>query len=506
MTTNVDSQIEADGSKSNRGFVARAPFAELVQRWAAFASLALLGVIAVVFGFFFKHTFDLYSRGNPPLASAYRADVSRLLTYGQVTLIVAMVALAVWSAFAVANAQRVFHSLRSIWTAAGGWFMVPIAAYLAHQLLDPTLKSGWILTGVVSLSFMYIPHGTIGGTAKDLGGSTYLARIWYMLALLAAVLMWAALAGATHGLPGNDPQSAMRVKAFLCFVSGLLLFAGAATYFATAQHIGEMTHHKWVEATSPKGANRVLSGSVAMTRPADFVPKAPIPTHALRVVVWCGFFVLYIASISATFGVRRRAILAEVRDGSLATHDLAASATHMFDRVIVLAFVAHAMYVVWGIAAAVNARRRTLLAPSPWGITAAFLTGTVFLLFTSGRGDTFATTMLVIAIGVVYIGFIVGQLLLGRSAVALGGSGRLFLSWLIAEFGLGSCIAYVSRVARDDMQLLIIGALLAAFAVLSSVLAWLTMSRFDSACTGNESAQVRPAQRLLSRTLTSSHS
>ncbi len=505
MTTNADSVIDADRSKTSRTFTARAPLPNLVQRWLAFAALASLGVVAVVFGFFFKHTFDLYDRGVPPLSASYRQDVDRYLVYGQVVLIAAMVTLSIWTAFAVSNAQRVFHSLRSMWFGIGGWFLIPITAYATHQFIDRPMHSGWVITGVVTLAIMYVPHGTIGGTAKDLGGSAYFARVWYVLALLAAILMWAALAGTSQGLPTSDPESAMKVKAFLCFVSALLLFAGAASYFATAQLIGELTHHKWVEATSPKGANGTPAGAVSVTRSADYVPKAPIPTHALRAIVWCGFFVLNIAAISATFDIRRRAIRAEVRDGTAAAQKLLSSATQTFNHVIVLAIVVHVMYVVWGIVAAVNARRRTLLAVSPWGVAAAFASGTVLLLFTSTEDSTFATTMFGIVVGVIYIGFIIGQLLLGRSAVALGSSGRFFLSWLIVEFGLGSCIAYVSRVARDDMQLLTFGGVLTGFAVASTMLAWFAMTRFDHSCVPETDVALRADHRLFSRTLTSSH-
>jgi hypothetical protein len=519
MTTNADSEIEAGRSTPSRGFVARVPLPNMVQRWFAFASLALLGVVAVEFGFFFKHTFDLYDHAEPPLSANYRHDVGHLLAFGQVALVVAMVALSLWTAFAVKNAQRVFHSLRSMWFGVGGWVLIPVIAYGAHRWLDQTMRSGWVITGVVSLAVMYVPHGTIGGTAKDLGGSSYFARVWYILMLLAGILMWAALAGTSHGMPGTDPQSAMKVKAFLCFVSALLLFAAAASYYATAQHINELTHHKWVDATTPKGVLKVAPGAVAVTRPADYVPKPPIPTHALRAVVWCGFFVLNIAAVATTFGVRRRAIRAEVRDGTAAAHKLLVSATNSFNHVIVIAVVVHVMYMAWGIAAAVNARRRTLMAPNPWGVAAAFLGGAVFLLFTSTEHSTFATTMLAIVVGVNYVGFIIGQLLLGRSAVALGGSGRLFLSWLIAEFGIGSCIAYLSRVARDDAQLVTFGGVLAGFAVASSVIAWLAMTRLDHAC-GTEASPAaaresvdaaadaaNPLQRLLSRPfLTSSHS
>ena len=506
MTTRADSDIEAGGSTASHGFVARTPLPDLVQRWLAVASLASLGVVAVVFGFFFKHTLDLYDRGIPPLSSSYHHDVDLLLAYGRFALILAMVTLSIWTAFTVANAQRVFHSLRSMWFGVGAWLLIPIVAFVTHQWLDQTLKSGWVVTGVVSLGIMYVPHGTIGGTAKDLGGSAYFARVWYVLALLAGILMWAALAGTTSGLPTSDPRSAMKVKAFLCFVSAVLLFAAAAAFFATAELIVGLTHHKWADATSPKGLGRALVGEVSVTRPAGYVHKAPIPTHALRVVAWCGFFVLNLAAVSATFDIRRRAIQAEVRDGSAAARDLLVSATRSFDRVIVIAVVVHVTYVVWGIVAAVNARRKTLLALSPWGVATAFLFGTLLLGFVSSEHTTFATTMLAVVIGINYLGFIIGQLLLGRAAVALGGSGRLFVSWSIAEFGLGACVAFVSRVARNETQLVIFGGLLGAFAVASTVLAWLAMSRFDRACAVEVEEAERFGQRFWSRSLTSSHS
>ena len=497
---------DEDGVRSGRGFAARAPMPELAQRWLAFASLVLLGILAVVFGFLFKHNFDLYERGDPPIPGVFRGQVIDRLVYGQVALVVAMAALAIWSGVAVANARRVFYSLRSVPAAVGGWLFVPVAAFGAHQWLDSTLESGWIITIVASLLFMYIPHGTIGGTAKDLGGSAYLARVWYVLALLAALLMWGALAGTSSGLPTSDPQMAMRLKAYLCFVAGLLLFASAATFYAAAQQIAVLTNHKWADALAPRNATRTPIGSVEVTRSADFVTKPPLPTHALRVVVWCGLFVFNTAAVAATFDLRRRAILADMHDGTVAAHTLLVSATQMFDRIVVLGIATHVMYVAWAIAAATNARRRTLLAPSPRVTAASFVGGTVLFAFVSRDHNTFAAAMMVGAIGVVCIGFVVGQLMLGRASVALGGSGRIFLMWLIAEFGLCSTMAYVSRVARVDAELLTIGGVLAGFAVLSSVLGWLAMDRLDRRCGTDSGAVVSPIHFVMSRSLTSSQS
>jgi hypothetical protein len=506
MTSMAETVNEGDGVRSGRGFAARAPLPELAQRWLAFASLVLLGILAVVFGFLFKHNFDLYERGDPPIPGVFRGQVIDHLVYGQVALVVAMAALAIWSGVVVANARRVFYSLRSVPAAVGGWLFVPLVAFAAHESLDRALKSGWIITIAASLLFMYVPHGTIGGTARDLGGSSYLARVWYVLALLAALLMWGALAGTSSGLPSSDPQMAMRLKAYLCFVAGLLLFAAAATFFATAQNLAALTHHKWADALAPRSASRIPIGSVEVTRSAEFVSKEPLPTHALRVVVWCGLFVFNTAAVAATFDLRRRAIHVETHDGSVAAHSLLASATQMFNRIVVLGIATHVMYVVWAMAAATNARRRTLLAPSARVTALSFVGGAALFPFVSRDHDTFAAAMMVGAIGVVCIGFVVGQLLLGRASVALGGSGRIFLMWLIAEFGLCSTMAYVSRVARVDAELLTIGGLLAGFAVLSSVLGWLAMDRLDKRCGTDSGAVVSPIHFAMSRSLTSSQS
>ena len=506
MTNDGEAQLLADEALPPRHFAPRAPFPEMVQRLAATASLVLLGALAVVFGFHFQHTFEIYRSGLFPRAARYQDEVDRLLVAVQVSLLVAFASMALWSGTAVANARRVFHSLRSVWVAFGGWVVVATASYVAHVWLDTTLRSGMFVAGVTFLLLLYLPHGTIAGATVDLGGNGYLARVWYLLELLAAILLWAALAGVSAGLPSSYPQTAMQEKAFLCFVSGLLLFAAAATFFAVARNISDLTNHKWEGAQAPQGRRSVPIGSVVVTRAATFVPKHPIPTWALRVAVCIGFATVNAGAVAVTFVTRRRAIAAEVQHGSAVAHAALVSSTHRFNLVIAASIAVHCLYVCWAILAAVNARRRTLLAPSGWAVAAAFLAGTVFFALGPRLNNTLGVTAVVVASAVTYVGFIIGQLLLGRSVVALGGSGRIFLLWLLAEFGLGACVAYVSRLARNNVQLLTIGGLLALFALLSSAFAWLAMARLDGACRAESAVVVQPRYRLSSRSLTSSHS
>ncbi len=506
MTIDGEGRILADEATPLRRFSARAPLPEMVQRLAATASLVLLGALAIVFGLHFQHTFEIYRSGKLPSVTAYQNEVGRLLGVMQVSVVVGCAAMTLWSATAVTNARRAFHSLRSVWIAAGGWVAVLASAYAAHAWLDTTLRSGMLLAGLTFLVMLYVPHGTIAGATTDLGGNGYLARVWYLLEVLAAILLWATLSSVSTGLSSSHPQTAMQDKAFLCFVGGLLLCAAAATFFAAARNINDLTHHKWEGARSPGGGWSGPAGSVVITRAATFVPKSPIPTWALRMAVCTGFAVVNAGAVAVTFVGRRNAIADEVRYGSAVAHAALVASTHRFNLVIAASLGVHCLYVLWAIIATINARRRTLLAPSVLAVTATFLSGTLLFMVGPRLDDSLGVTALVIASSVTYVGFVIGQLLLGRALVALGGSGRIFLTWLLVEFGLGACVAYVSRLARNNTQLFTFGALLALFALVSSACAWIAMARLDAACRAESDAFVRARYPLWARALTSSHS
>ena len=505
MRTDADLQTGDDAPSRMRTFTARSPLPELTQRLAATASLVLVGLLAVVFGFHFQHTFDIYKHGKVPSAVAYQAEVDRLLGIGRVTLLVVVVSMMLWSATVVFNATRVAYSLRSVWIAAGGWVLVVGAPLLAHAWLDKTLNAGMLAAGFTFLAVLYVPHGTIAGATSDLGGNGYLARVWFLLEFLAAILLWAALSGVSAGLPTAHPQTAMQEKAFLCFVSGLLLFAAAALFFAVARNMSELTHHKWVASQVGHRSHVVPNGSIGVTRSASFTAQRPIRTWPLRIAVCIGIAAVNAAAVAVTFVSRRQAISAQVHNGATAAHPLLVSSTHTFNLVIAAGLAVRGLYVVWAIIAAMNARRRTLLAPSAWTVAASFLAGTVLFALGSRLNDTVGVTGLIIASAFTYVGYIVGQLLLGRSLVALGRSGRIFMMWLIVDFGLGATVAYVSRLARNEVQLITFGGLLAGLALLSTSFAWLAMSRMDEACRAESSVIARPLYWSLSRSLTSSH-
>ncbi|CAB4865112.1 unannotated protein [freshwater metagenome] len=480
-----------------------------MQRLAACGSLALLGVVAIVFGLHFQHTFSIYEQGRLPDAVAYQAAADRLLVIGQIGVIVAFVAMVLWSATAVLNARRVLRSLRSAWVAVGGWLLVPVAALVAHAWIDRTLQSGMFIAGLTCLMFLYLPHGTVAGASTDLGGSTYLARVWYLLEALAGILLWAALAGVKRGLPATHPQAAMQEKAFLCFVAGVLLLAGASTFFATARRLSGLTHHKWQGASVPPVSFATYSGpigSVNVVRPAGFAAKPMLPTAGLRIGAWAALTTVNLAAITATFVDRRHAILTEVRYGSGPAHVLLTSSANTL-RIIMLAGVAaHVLYVLWALVAAVNARRRTLLAPAAWVIAATFLSGTTLFAFSDRANEAVGVTGVMVAGAATFVGFVIGQLLLGRSVVALGGRGRIFLVWLLFEFGVGACTAYIARLAHDDVKILSVGALLVGCSILSSVCAWIAMTRLDAMCRATSTATTQPHYWLRPRALTSSHS
>ncbi len=506
MSTDGEAQILAHEERATRSFTPRAPLPEMVQRFAATASLVLLGALAIVFGFHFQHTFAIYRSGKLPSVDAYQSQVRRLLSGMQVSLLVAGVTMTLWSATVIANARRVFHSLRSVWVATGGWVAVVAAPYVAHRWLDTSLRSGMLLAGLTFLAVLYVPHGTIAGATADLGGNGYLARVWYLLELLAAILLWAALSGVSAGMASSRPQTAMQEKAFLCFVGGLLLLAAAAIFFAAARNLNDLAHHKWEGGLSPRGARNVPVGSVVVTRAATFNPKRPISTWPLRMAVCAGFAAVNAGAVAVTFITRRRAISDEVRYGPAVAHNALTLSIHHFNLVIAASIAVHCLYVVWAIVASINARRRTLLAPSALAVTAAFLAGTLLFAIAPRVHDSLGVATVVIASGVTYVGFIIGQLLLGRAVVALGGSGRIFLTWLLVEFGLGACVAYVSRLARNNTQLLTFGGVLALFALSSSACAWIATARLDAACRAESAVIVRPHYGLPVRAFTSSQS
>ena len=483
-------------------FRPREPLPELLQRWTALACLTCLGVLAIVFGFFFQHNVDLYRHGGIPTPANYRADADRLIVFGEIALLVAWASMLLWSVTAVNNARRVFPSLRSVWVAGAGWLLVPVAALATHQWLDKALDSGWTFGGAVLLLLLYVPHATIAGAAKDLGGTTYLARVWYMLIMLGSIVMAAALSGLSSGLPVSKPLASLQEKAFLCVVGGLLLLAGAASFYATARNLSELVHHRWAQACAPKGSTFAPRGAATVTRAATFVQKRPIPTMGLRLAVAASLVGANAAGVAAILVTRRRAILAG-GDDSVAAEPLVAIANRTFGRVVWLLAAVHAVYVVWAICAALNARRRTVMAPSAAVIAASFLVAVVPIAFAARPGNPFGTTA--VAIAALCIGFVAGQMMLGRSAVALGGSGRLFLYWLTAETVFGACFAYVGRFARTDKQLDTVGIVLGVCAALSCVLGWLAMSRLDRLCHAEPTTVTAARQASRDDAFTSSH-
>ena len=503
MTTDADSQIDSDESVVPLAFRAREPLPELLQRWTATACLTCLGVLTILFGFLFQHNVDLYRRGTPPTNASYRADVNHLMVFGEIALVVTWASMLLWSATAVNNARRVAPILRSGWTAAAGWLLVPLVALAAHQFLDKALESGWVFGGTALFVLLYAPHATVAGAAKDLGGSTYFARTWYVLILLGAVVVTAALAGVSSGLPASSPLASLQEKAFLCVVGGLLVLAGAAGFYATARHLGELVHHRWALALVPRGSTFAPQGVVSVRRSATFVHKRPIPTLGLRIVIGATLIGANVGGVGAILVTRRRALVAGGADEA-AANAAVASANRAFDHSLWLIAAVHAVYVAWAICAAVNARRRTLMATSSLVIATAFLAAVAPIALAVRAGSPFGTTA--VAIAAVCVGYIAGQLLLGRSAVALGGSGRLFQYWLMAQAVFGGCFAYVGHFVRTEQQLVSVGVVLGMCAVLTSVLCWVAMARFDRLCQAVPASPRRAHQASRADALTSSHS
>ena len=139
----------------------------------------------------------------------------------------------------------------------------------------------------------------------------------------------------------------------------------------------------------------------------------------------------------------------------------------------------HAIYVVWAIVAARNAHRRSLMAPTPWAVVAAFLLGPIVMLVGAQVTGPLGAAVFVVGIALAVGGFIVGQLVLGRTVSSSGGQGRIFLAWLIIDYGTAVYGSFIVRYTDTRAQVIAYGIVQIGFVLIGAALAWTAMTRLD---------------------------
>jgi hypothetical protein len=496
----------------------RQPVSDLVVRSIVVTAPLALGTIAALLGLHFQRESASARRGEPLDFLRYRDPIKSLLASMGVIGVVTLAALAIWSFIVVGNAKRVFHSLRAPWFAAAGWLIAPGLGLLAHSTLDARLHSGSLVGCTVFLAVLYIPFGTLGGASKDLGDSFHLARMWFLSAGVSAFLLIVGITGATDGLPDSDVANRMRLRSVACYLAALMLAACSALAFATARNLQAYISHKWLSEVDPERAEQLQKARV--TRAGRLLKRRMTPTLFLRVAVSAGLLVTGGWLAVEVFVKRARALdlgdIGDVATAHLVLDQLRTTAM----RVGIVAVAVHAVFVVWATVASRNAYRRSIMAPTPWAVVAAFLGGPAIIAAGIGLGGPFGDAVLAVGIALAIGGFIVGQLVLGRTVSEMGGRGRIFLIWVIVDIGAVLIGLFVSTHTAPRLQLMVDGIAQVGITLLNATLGWFAMTRLDRTCRAFRHAhnhpednappptapQFIPSQALAPLTLTSSQS
>ncbi len=496
----------------------RQPVSDLVVRSIVVVAPLALGTVAALLGLHFQRESASARRGDPPDLLRYRDPIKTLLASMGVIGVVTLAALAIWSFIVVGNANRVFHSIRAPWFAAAGWLIAPGLGLLANATLDSRLKSGSLVGCTVFLAVLYIPFGTLGGASKDLGDSFHLARMWFLSAGVSAFLVIVGISGATDGLPDSDVANRLRIRSVACYLAALMLAACSALAFATARNLQTYISHKWLSEVDPEGAERLYKARI--TRSGRLLKRRMTPTLFLRVMVPAGLMAAGGWLTWEVFVKRGRALdLLEIGDAAQSQAVLDQLRT-MATRVGVVAVAVHAVFVVWATVASRNAYRRSIMAPTPWAVVASFLGGPVVLAAGIGLGGPFGDAVLAVGIALAVGGFIVGQLVLGRTVSEMNGRGRVFLVWVIADIAAILIGLFVTTHTGGRLQVVIDGVTQGGITVINAMLAWVAMTRLDRTCRSFRHAgmdamenmpqptapQFTPSQALEPLTLTSSQS
>ncbi len=487
-----------DTNGSITGFRFRRPISDMLLRWLVVLVPLALSAMAGLLGVEFQKYSDSIrnvSFGVSGHQSAVRGLTASMGAIG----VVGLTAMTLWSGLIVTNANRVGHSLRTPWFAAVGWLLAPGLGFAAHLTLDKQLDSGALIGLTVFLAVLYLPFGTLGGAATDLGGNPHIARTWFLASVIGAFLLIVAMSGATSVLPVDNPQNVLKIRAFTCYLGSLMLLASSALAFATARNLNALIDHRWACEDDPDG---VLNDPrrLKISRTGHKLRRRLTPTLFLRVIVAVGLLGTSLAWVGATFVLRGRAlrvssasgererILADFRTASLA--------------IATLSVAVHLAYVVWAIVAARNAHRRSLLAPNPLAVASSFLVGPIVIGAGLQLSGPFGAAVLTVGLILAVSGFVVGQFVLGRTVSALGGRGQLFLTWMMVDVALGVFAAFVSANSTSRIQIVAFGVVQAAIAMLGAAMAWTAMTRLDRVCrayrhsgaitTGPESERSQP--------------
>jgi len=490
-----------------RHFHARRPIPDLGALVFVVLVPLALAVVALLAGLHFQRIVEMFDRGEKPLQSDVIDPVTDLTRYIGAIAIVGIVALCMWSFLVVVNTNRVCHTLTTPWFAVVGWLIAPGLGLVAHKYLDKRLDSGSLIGLTVFLAAIYVPFGTLGGAAKDLGGNAHLARTWYLASVIGGFLLIVGLEGPATGLSSDNPKSSMEIRSFACYLAGIMFVVGSALSFATARNLAALIHHRWLRESDPTGTHHV--DPMTVTRSGRKLRRRLTPTLFLRIMVTAGLAVGGTASVIALFQTRAKAFTLTAVYETAHRQQLLDEARMRAAQIGVVALLVHAVYVVWAIVAARNAHRRSLMAPTPWAVVASFLMGPLVAVVGLRLGGPLGAAVLVVGIAMTICGFIVGQLVLGRTVTSLGGQGRIFLGWLVVDFMTGIIAAISVRYSNSRIQVIAFGSVQLMFVAISAAMAWTAMTRLDRTVrdywtvdTPGRPRDVQPA----SESLTSSHS
>ncbi len=455
----------------------RQPVSDFVARWMVVIAPLAIGTIAALLGWHFQVEGAAAARGDAPDLLRYLDPIEELIAYLGVIGAVTLAALAIWSYIAVDNANRVHHSLRSGWFAAIGWLIAPGLGMLAHVTLDRRLHAGSLIGLTVFLAALYVPFGTLGGAAKDLGDSFHLARMWFLSAVVSAFLLIVGMSGATNGLPDSDVANRLRLRAVACYLAALMLVICSALALFTARNLHALVSHRWEMELDPERAVNDPK-RLRIKRRRRRLQRRSTPTLFLRVIVTAGFAAVGAMTTVSVFVDRDRAV--RINDPSareVAFDNIRSSAL----RIGIVAVAVHAVFVVWATVASRNAYRRSIMAPTPWAPLSSFLAGPIVIAAATQVDGPFGDAVLAVGIAVTGGGFVVGQLVLGRTVSSLGGRGRIFLTWMLAEI-VALCVGVFVSVRTDDhIALVADGLVQVGVTVVNVGLAWTAMSRLDGA-------------------------
>ncbi len=508
-----ESEQDVDETEVRTPYQFHEPISDLLLRILLVVVLIVLAGFAGLIGAHFQRARESYTRGEIPIVGHYVDRLHDLLSFMGVVGLVGLMTLTMWSWLVVNNTTRVIRNLRSPWIASVSWLVAPVLGMAAHLTLDRRLDSGSLIGFVVFLAALYIPFGTIGAATTEVGGTPHLARVWFIASVIGAFLLIVGVAGSTRDLPLNNAEDSLRIRAFACYLAAIMLLAAAFLFYGAAQHLHVLVRHRWVREIDPDTADAPTKRG-SMIRSARRARRWPVPTLFLRVIVVLLMIGSASASVYALFLLRGRGMQLDVGTDSARRAKLLDDYRRVGLQIAVVAVAARLLYVLWAIVAAVNARRRTIMAPPAIAIMAAFLLGPSVAFAGQRVGKEFGSALELVG-GVMTIGgYIIGQLVLGRTVNSLGGRGQIFLGWMIVD-SLGVGVAgFVGYYSKAVVQILGLGVLEMGLGVAAAALAWTAMSRLDRVTRADEPALFSRRRQAMgtplpasgSAVLTSSHS